>query len=378
MKAAILGTTGYTGMILLRLLSEHPDIDTILPVSSSRAGTPVLQIDHGLHPKVVDKCTGNDGKLLSISEAVAEKPDVVFAALPHLKSAEICAPFFGNSVIIDLSADFRIKDRVIFEKAYGQEPPRPDLQSKAVYGLCEIYETEIKSADLIANPGCYPTCTLLPLIPLIEGDLIRGKIIANALSGISGAGRKAKENLIFCERTENTNAYAPGKCHRHSKEIQQEVESAAARFGMVKVGTTEKVMTDASHYSKSASTGAARIQSSPDVYFTPHLVPLKRGMAVTTAVSLSPGKVESDIADALIEIYGNEPFINLTENTIPESVQVWGSNRCDIGWHVEGDTLFLFSVIDNLMKGASGQAVQNMNIRFGLEETQGLPMHGEL
>lgn len=349
MKAAILGTTGYTGIILLRLLSEHSDIDTILPVSSSRAGTSILQIDPGLHPKVIEKCLRKDGQLLTIEEALAEKPNVVFAALPHLKSAEICGPFFRDSVIIDLSADFRIKDSEVFEKAYGQQPPRPDLLSKAVYGLCEIYKAEIKSADLIANPGCYPTCTLLPLIPLIERDLIRGKIITNALSGISGAGRKVKENLIFCERTENTNAYAPGKSHRHSKEIQQEVESAAARFG-----------------------------TALDVYFTPHMVPLKRGMAVTTAVSLSPGKRESDIAGVLAEKYGNEPFINLVENIIPESVQVWGSNRCDIGWHVEGDTLFLFSVVDNLMKGASGQAVQNMNIRFGLGETQGLPMHGEL
>lgn len=348
MKAAILGTTGYTGMVLLRLLFRHPEIQTILPVSSSRAGAAVLDMDPGLHPALAEKCGPSGGSLMTLDAAAAEKPDVVFAALPHLKSAEICAPFFGSSVVIDLSADFRIKNGPVFERAYGQKPPRPDLLPRAVYGLCEIYRESIAAADIIANPGCYPTCTLLPLLPLIENGIVGGKIIVNALSGISGAGKKAKENLLFCERTESTNAYAPGKSHRHSMEIQQELDTAAA--------------------------AGAR----PDLFFTPHLVPLKRGMAVTTAVELAAGKDAGDVQSALENRYAGEPFIRLTGKRIPETGDVWGSNRCDIGMHVEGNTLFLFSVIDNLVKGASGQAVQNMNIRFGCNETAGIALQGEL
>jgi N-acetyl-gamma-glutamyl-phosphate reductase len=350
MKAAILGTTGYTGMVLLRLLFRHPEITTILPVSSSRAGAAVLDMDPGLHPALAEKCGPSGGSLMSIEAAAAEKPDVVFAALPHLKSAEICAPFFGSSVVIDLSADFRIKDEAVFEQAYGTKPPRPDLVPRAVYGLCEIYRKNITTADLIANPGCYPTCTLLPLLPLVKNGIVGGKIIVNALSGISGAGKKAKEDLLFCERTENTNAYAPGKSHRHSMEIQQELDTAWNDGG----------------------------GGPPDLFFTPHLVPLKRGMAVTTAVELAAGKNGGDAQSALENQYAGEPFVRLTEKRIPETADVWGSNRCDIGLHVEGNTLFLFSVIDNLVKGASGQAVQNMNIRFGFVETAGIALQGEL
>ncbi len=352
MKAAILGTTGYTGLILLRLLSEHPEIDTLLPVSSSKAGTPVLDADRGLHPSLTDMLTVSEGRFVSIEKAVREKPDVVFAALPHLKSAEICAPFFDNAVVIDLSADFRIKDETIFSQAYGQMPPRPDLLHRSVYGLCENYRNDISRADLIANPGCYPTCTLLPVIPLLERKAVQGIMVVNALSGISGAGKKAKENLLFCERTENTSAYAPGKSHRHCQEIQQETDRACQR-------------------EKSSDSGV-------DVFFTPHLVPLKRGMAVTTALTLTAGTGENDIESILEEKYADCPFVVCKGNTIPETRDVWGSNRCDIGWHVEGNTLFLFSVIDNLMKGASGQAIQNMNIRFGWEETAGLPTAGAL
>lgn len=349
MKAAILGTTGYTGMILFRLLSTHPHIGTILPVSSSQSGLPVSEMDAGLHPSLIgDKCGASGGRLMTLDEAAAEKPDVVFAALPHLKSAEICGPFFGNTVVIDLSADFRINDPAVFTRAYGEEPPRADLLKQSVYGLCEIYHTRIAEADIIANPGCYPTCTLLPLIPLLETGIIRGKIIVNALSGISGAGKKAKENLLFCERTENTNAYAPGKNHRHCQEIQQEV------------------------------TIAGHTKGTPEVFFTPHLVPIKRGMAVTTVTTLADGAGEKEVESILGEKYSGSPFIACRGTEVPETRDVRGSNRCDIGWHTEESTLFLFSVIDNLVKGASGQAVQNMNIRFGFEESAGLPLQGEL
>ncbi len=156
MKAAILGTTGYTGQILLRQLSGHRDIDTIIPVSSSKAGEPVISEDAGLHPSIEEKISHSQGKLVDVDTAAAMNPDVVFAALPHLASAEFCSPFYGKSVVIDLSADFRISDPALFLKAYGENPPRADLLDKAVYGLAEWYRKEIQKADIIANPGCYP------------------------------------------------------------------------------------------------------------------------------------------------------------------------------------------------------------------------------
>ena len=342
-RAAILGITGYTGMVLTRLLAEHPEVGDIIPVSSSRPGETLTALDPGLARLVEKKCGTAEGRTVDAAYAVDAGPDVVFAALPHLASAKILEPFYGKTVIIDLSADFRLKDPAVFERAYGQAPPRPDLLPRAVYGLAEVYPREIAGADLIANPGCYPTASLLPLIPLLENRLIGGRIIINALSGISGAGKKARENLLFCERSENTGPYSPGKSHRHTQEIQQEV-----------------TLTD----------------PAAEVFFTPHLVPLKRGMEITTVVELKDGSAA--VGDALSGAYGECPFVEVREDSLPESRNVWGSNRCDIGWYVEGSLLFLFSVIDNLMKGASGQAVQNMNLRFGFDETAGLPVHGEL
>jgi N-acetyl-gamma-glutamyl-phosphate reductase len=349
MKAALVGTTGYTGQILLRLLGNHPHIDTIIPGSSSKAGADVLSIDSGLNAAIKKKMTVSNGNLVPVEKIAAFKPDVVFAALPHLTSGAICKQFFSTSIVIDLSADFRIKDPVAFEHSYGSPPPCPEELPRAAYGLCEVYEDEIKKSDIIANPGCYPTATLLPLYPLIRSGLITGKIIVNSLSGISGAGKKAKENLLFCERSENTGAYSPGKSHRHTGEIQQGIDW----FSREPKGTAE-------------------------VFFTPHLVPLKRGMAVTTTADLSREAGTEEIATLFEEVYGSRPFVKLNKTGVPQSLDVWGSNRCDIGWHCEGDTLFLFSAIDNLVKGASGQAVQNMNIRFGIEETAGLPVWGEV
>lgn len=351
MKAAILGSTGYTGQVLLRLLSNHPDIDAIIPVSSSRAGSSVLSVDPGLQTTIVEKLYSRDETLVSVEKALSLAPDVVFAALPHLTSAKVCEPFFERSVVIDLSADFRIRDPLLFKEAYGEDPPLPERINEAVYGLCEVYREEVKKADLIANPGCYPTATLLPLIPLLREGLLTGKIFVNALSGISGAGKKTKENLLFCSRTENCGAYAPGKSHRHRLEMQQEVGVFSHR--------TED-------------------EPEPALLFTPHLVPLKRGMAITTVTTLHKPLTADAIHTLLQKAYDNEPFIKVLNGVIPQSADVWGTNRCDIGFHLEEETLYLFSVIDNLVKGASGQAVQNMNIRFGLKETAGLQIHGEV
>jgi N-acetyl-gamma-glutamyl-phosphate reductase len=225
MKAAVLGATGYTGLILLRLLSNHPEVREILAVSSSQPGEPVRSIDPGLSPAVEEKMRPSGARLCAIAEAVraagAGGLDVVFSALPHLTSAEVCAPFFGACVLVDLSADFRLRDPAVFEKAYSAALPRPDLLPGAVYGLAEWNTERIKKSDIIANPGCYPTATLLPLLPLAREGLIAGTVIVNAISGISGAGRKEKADLLYCERTENANAYAPGAAHRHAPEIAQ-------------------------------------------------------------------------------------------------------------------------------------------------------------
>jgi len=342
-KVAVLGTTGYTGMLLLRLLSQHKAVSRILPGSSSQAGTPVLEMDGGVSPTILDKMD-REGKLLSIEEVAEAKPDVVFAALPHLTSASVLEPFFGSSVIIDLSADFRFRDPAVFQKVYKEAHPRPDLLEKAVYGLAEVFTDEIRSSDLIANPGCYPTATLLPLVPLVKRNLVRGFIVVNALSGISGAGRSAKLNNLFCERSENTNAYSPGTTHRHAAEIRQILE---------------------------------RVGGTGDLFFTPHLVPLKQGMAVTTVVEMEQELTDEELFSLYREAYEGRPFVRIRGTRIPETKEVRNSNRCDIGWHREGKRLILFSVLDNLVKGASGQAVQNMNIRFGLPETAGLSVHGE-
>jgi len=351
MKTAVLGATGYTGQVLLRILAEHPEVQQILAASSSQAGAKVRSADPGLPPDIERKIPG--GKFVTpqdVLKAAADKAgiDVVFSALPHLKSAEICAPLFGKTVVIDLSADFRLHDPAMFLKAYGVPVPKPHLLFRAVYGLAEWHTEAIGKADIIANPGCYPTATLLPLLPLAREGLLKGAVIVNAISGISGAGRKEKVDLLYVERSENVNAYSPGTSHRHAPEIAQELQSA---------------------------------DDSLSLLFTPHMAPLRRGMEVTTVVELARDPTETgpgSIAGIYARAYQGRNFIGIAADRVPQTREVWGSNRCDIGWKREGRHLMLFSVIDNLMKGASGQAVQNMNIRFGIPETTGLRAAGEL
>jgi N-acetyl-gamma-glutamyl-phosphate reductase len=345
MKAAIAGVTGYTGLLLTRLLLNHPEVGSLIPISSSKTGMQLLDADAGIGEESLEKLSITDGKLISLNEAEELKPDVIFAALPHLKSAELMAPFFHKCVIVDLSADFRIKDKEVFKKAYGRIPPRPDLLEKSIYGLCEWYKDKIKNFDIIANPGCYPTAALLPLLPLAAKGFIKGKVIINAISGISGAGKKLSDNLLYCERSENAGAYLPGKKHRHMPEIAHEI---------------------------------GLLDNELDVFFTPHLAPMKRGIATTTAAFLIKNLSDSDMSGLYNEYYAEAPFIYIRENNLPQTHEVWGSNRCDIGWQIEGDTILLFSAIDNLVKGASGQAIQNMNIRFGFNETAGLKTTSEL
>lgn len=345
MKAAILGSTGYTGLVLLRFLLDHPEIKEILPVSSSSVGTDITEYDPGISSLSLLKKVPK-GKLISVEEAKSKKPEVVFAALPHLKSAEICSDFFGDSVIIDLSADFRIEDGELFKKAYGEPHPNPKLQKEAVYGLSEWHRDKIQSAELIANPGCYPTASLLPLLPLLKEDIITNSIIINALSGVSGMGRSAKPNALFVKREENANAYNPGTKHRHGIEIKKELDFVNKNID--------------------------------SLLFNPHLIPLRRGMVVTTVADLKKQVTDQEVESVYNSYYKDSPFVNILKDSIPECGNGVNSNRCDISWQIENGKIILMSTIDNLVKGASGQAVQNMNIRFGFDETLGLSINGEL
>lgn len=342
--ATVLGASGYTGMLLLRILAHHPQIETVFASSRSGAGRSVNDTDPGMSAATI-----RTGKIhpivLSPEEALRREADVVFSALPHLASAEVCAPVLGSTVVIDLSADFRFADARLFASAYGTEPPAPTYQEQAVYGLVERARTAIRTAMIIANPGCYPTATLLPLLPIVEvGLVVPGSIVVNAMSGISGAGRKEKRNLLFAERTETISAYNPGTLHRHSYEIRE-------RIGLAKSGTEDSLL------------------------FTPHLVPIKQGMAVTTVFESQ----DPDAAiRALYDTYCDEPFVRLLGETPPETAHCRGTNEIRIAARREGQRVILLSAIDNLWKGASGQAVQNMNVRFGFAEDAGLVREAEL
>jgi N-acetyl-gamma-glutamyl-phosphate reductase len=338
MKAAVLGATGYTGMLLLRILSSHKNITAIAAVSTSAVGKKIEEGDPGLFNSV-------SGKYISIDDLKDFQPDVIFSALPHLASLPFYKDFIGQSVIIDLSADLRYENQSDFENAYKAAHSAPRYIGKSVFGLSEWYRDQIKTSDLIANPGCYPTCTLLPLLPLFKEGLIEGNLTVNALSGISGAGKKASLNSLFVERSENCNAYNPGKKHRHQSEIQKELDYTGKKS---------------------------------DVLFTPHLVPMRRGMFVTTTADLNNAVTDSKIEQIYQQYYGDSPFIKINRDLIPETSHLWGSNRCDISWEICGDRILIFSALDNLLKGASGQAVQNMNIRFGFDETESLRTWGDL
>jgi N-acetyl-gamma-glutamyl-phosphate reductase len=368
-KAAVLGATGYGGMGVLKLLARHPEVDTIIPVSSSRPGELLTAVYPALAPALLEKTDAD--ALVDVQAAVEARPDVVFASLPHLKSAHICEPFFGSSVVIDLSADFRIPDRAMFERAYGSPPPREDLLEGSAYGLTEWFREDLRAADIIANPGCYPTAALLPLLPVLRDGLATGPVSITALSGISGAGRKAQVNLLFTERSENVNAYAPGSSHRHWAEIAH----YAGRYLTAAAGT--EAGSGANGGPAGTEVGSSSRPGAGQLVFTPHLVPIKRGIAVTTSCVLTEGSDTAAVAESLERAYGAELFVGFSPRNIPETRDVRGSSRCDIGFHVEGRMLLLFSAIDNLEKGASGQAVQNMNVRFGFDETAGLDRWGE-
>lgn len=333
-NVAILGASGYTGAELIRLLLPHPKVRIALLTADSNAGKKVAEI----YPHL-----GSAGlpDLLPLDAADYNHIDVVFCCLPHGATQEVVARLPAHLKVIDLSADFRLRDEAEYAKWYGHAHRAPALQKEAVYGLTEHARPQIRKARLVANPGCYPTSALLPLIPLLKAGLIRREgIIIDAKSGVTGAGRAAKQGSLFAELDGGLYPYGVG-VHRHMPEIEQGLSEAAG----------------------------AGVQ----VMFTPHLIPMNRGLLSTIYVSGDA----ATLRDCLKQAYADEPFITITAPGVaPSTHEVRGTNRCTIGvfeGRAAGQAV-LVSAIDNLCKGASGQAVQNMNVMLGFEETLGLGM----
>ena len=341
LKAAILGASGYTGAELIRLLMCHPNVDIAIITADRKAGQPIDAVFPHL---------GGLGlpDLVAIPDVEWDGIDVVFCALPHATSQRIIKDIFAsdtnnNIKVVDLSADFRLRDADTYEKWYGGKHDAPALQNEAVYGLTEHYREDIKNARLVACPGCYPTAALLALIPLLQEKAIaKDNIIIDAKSGVTGAGRSLKEGNLFTEVSEAMHPYGIA-AHRHAPEIEQELGKAYGDDLMVT--------------------------------FTPHLIPMNRGELETIYVNLDGGKTASDLRNILKRHYKNDSFISISdEGEVPATRHVRGSNKALIGVfedRVPGRAIII-AVIDNLVKGSSGQAIQNMNLMFGFDETLSL------
>jgi len=346
-KAAIVGASGYSGEELVKLLLEHPQVELAAVTSRQYAGQPVAE--------VFTRFAGLAGSLTFTepdSAALAKSADVVFLGLPHGLATEFAKPLLESGrTVIDLSADFRLNDTTVYEEFYESAHPTPELLPEAVYGMPELHREAIREARLIAAPGCYPTSILLPIIPLLrEGLIKRTDIIADSLSGVSGAGRKADLPYLYAECNESLRPYGVPK-HRHLSEIEQELALAAG-----------SVVT---------------------LQFTPHLVPVTRG--ILTTLYLAPADnfeteaeqaaLSEKIAACYKTAYDSEPFVRLLpEGALPDTKHVTHTNYLDLAWRLDRRTgrLIVMSAIDNLVKGASGQAVQCLNILKGWEETTGL------
>lgn len=335
-RVAIVGASGYTGAELVRLLSRHARVDIKVLTADRKAGQTLASV----FPQLASLPLPDMIKLDAVNW---DSVDVVFCCLPHATTQEVIKGLPSRLKIIDLSADFRLKDVDVYAEWYGGTHAAPELQKEAVYGLAEINRDAIKQARLVANPGCYPTSVQLPLVPLLEAGLVQDQdIIIDSKSGVSGAGRAPKEGTLFCEVTEGIHAYGVAK-HRHAPEIEQGLSEAAGKDVIVN--------------------------------FTPHLMPMSRGILSSIYVKLADGKTADDVRDALVARYADEPFVLvLADGLSPATRHVRGSNFCQIGVfadRVPGRVIIL-SVIDNVVKGASGQAVQCMNLMCGFDETAGL------
>ncbi len=338
LEVAIIGASGYSGEELCRILSLHPQVVLKAVTSRQKARQLLRDLISGFSPS-------SSLAFENLSpEQVATRAEVFFLALPHGVSAEYAVPLRkAGKVVIDLSADFRLKSPETYQEFYGHVHPAPELLKEAVYSLPEFHRKEISKGDLLACPGCYPTSILLALIPALRlGAIDPATIIANSLSGTSGAGKKAEEAYLFCEVNENARAYGIPK-HRHLSEIEQELAFVAGH--------------------------------PVPITFIPHLLPLHRGMHTAITATLKPGFTAESIRAHYIDTYAVEPFIRvLSGNRLPEIKNVARTNSAEIAVQVDTRTnrCLLFSAIDNLGKGAAGQAVQSFNQRFGLPETTAL------
>jgi N-acetyl-gamma-glutamyl-phosphate reductase len=339
-QIAIVGASGYSGEELVRLLLSHPHAELAAVTSRQYAGQTLAQVfpRFAHHPRA---------KALRFSEPkvelLAKQAQIVFLALPHGVAAEFAVPLLQlGCQVIDLSADFRVKSAAVYKDFYAHDHPAPELLAQAVYGLPEVYRAQIKQASLIASPGCYPTSILLPTLPLLRAGLVQPTgIIADSLSAVSGAGRKAELDYLFVECNESVRPYGIPK-HRHLSEIEQELSLAAG--------------------------------SQVTIQFTPHLIPVNRG--ILTTLYLTPTSATLDkITSCYQAAYANEPFVRLLEGkALPDTKNVVGTNVIEIAWRLDPRTgrLIVMSAEDNLVKGASGQAVQSMNLMCGFPETAGL------
>ena len=334
-KAAILGASGYTGAELLRILAAHPDVEVVKATSRRCCGKSVAEV-------FASMAGFYDG--LKFSELADVKADVVFSALPHGVSQEVVPPLLKlGAKVVDLGADFRLADLEVYKEWYCGHKAA-SLVKDAIYGLPELHRAELKLTQLVANPGCYPTGAILALAPLVKHKLLDAEkpVVIDSKSGTSGAGRSANVEMLFSEVNEGFKAYKVG-CHRHTPEMVQELSTLA---------------------------------SAPvNVTFTPHLLPVTRGILTTAYAWLGAPSSAASVRAIYADFYGAEPFVRLMgEGTFPDISQVRGSNFCDIGLYYDAkdNKVIAVSAIDNLVKGASGQAVQNMNIICGLEETTAL------
>ena len=339
-RVGIIGATGYAGGELVRLLLGHKDVEIKWYGSRSYVDQAYASVYQNMFQLVDAKCLDDN------MEAMADQVDVIFTATPQ----GLCASLVNEEIlkkvkIIDLSADFRIKDISVYEKWYGIEHKAPQYIEEAVYGLCEVNREKVKKARLVANPGCYPTCSFLSVYPCVKEGLIDpNTIIIDAKSGTSGAGRGAKVDNLFCEVNENIKAYGVAG-HRHTPEIEEQLGYAAG----------EPVL----------------------INFTPHLVPMQRGILVTAYASLKKDVTYEEVKAVYDKYYNDEFFVRvLNKDVCPQTRWVEGSNFVDVNFKIDPRTkrIIMMGAMDNLVKGAAGQAVQNMNLMFGFEEAEGLRM----
>jgi len=336
-RVGVIGATGYTGVELLRLLLLHPKVEVTVLTSQKYAGVEIGQVFPSLTKYLQLKC-----EELSVDQ-ISKKTDFIFTAVPHKTAMETVPLFYGQGKrVVDLSADFRFKDPALYERWY-QKHSCPELLPESVYGLPELHREEIKNAKIVGNPGCYPTGALIGLIPLLKiGMMSYENIIIDSKSGVSGAGRDVVLGSLFCEVNEGVKAYNIFK-HRHLPEIEQELSQL--------------------------------VRKKITVTFIPHLIPMDRGILTTLYVNFSKEVKTEDVLNAFQESYKKEPFVRIyPRGKVPNTKDVRGSNYCDIGVEVnEADgRAVIITAIDNLVKGASGEAVQNMNIMLGYPETMGL------